>query len=232
MSEIFSGYVLNYILYGVIIGIPLLAQLLITSQYNKYKKVNNSNKLSGFEVARKILDANGLENIYIVEVQGDLTDHYDPTRKTVRLSTSIFHDSTIASASVAAHECGHAIQDKIGYVPMRIRSAIVPVVNFGSKIAWIVILIGLFTQYFKIFILGVALISLGLIFQLITLPVEFDASRRAKIELKKLGLVSTEEGSGVAKMLFAAAMTYVAGVLTSILEIVRILLMFNNNNRK
>ena len=226
-----ESYVYNYLLYGIIIVIPLIAQIILSTMYRKYKSIDSNSKLSGFEVARKILDANGLNNIYVVEVQGELTDHYDPTRKTVRLSTDIFHGNTIASTSVAAHECGHAIQDKIGYMPMRLRSLIIPIVNIGSKLAWIVIVIGLFTQYFKIFLIGIGLISLSLVFQLITLPVEFDASRRAKIELKKLGIVDNEESNGVAKMLYAAAFTYVAGVLTSILEILRLFLMFNNDRR-
>ena len=226
-----NGYVLNYILYFVIIGIPLIAQIRITSAYNKYKKVDNSNKISGFEVARKILDANGLQDVYVVETTGNLTDHYDPTRKVVKLSTDIFNGESIAAASVAAHECGHAIQDKVGYRPMRIRSMLVPFVNLTSKFSWIVIMLGLFTQYFKIFIVGIALISVGLLFQLVTLPVEFDASSRGKKELKKLNLVTDSESSGVASMLYAAAMTYVASVLTSILEILRLILMFNNDRR-
>ena len=226
-----NGYVLNYILYFVIIGIPLIAQLRITSAYNKYKKVDNSKKISGFEVARKILDANGLQDVYVVETPGNLTDHYDPTRKVVKLSTDIFKGESIAAASVAAHECGHAIQDKVGYSPMRIRSMLVPFVNLTSKFSWIVIMLGLFTQYFKIFIVGIALISVGLLFQLVTLPVEFDASTRGKKELKKLNLVTEDESSGVASMLYAAAMTYVASVLTSVLEILRLILMFNNDRR-
>ena len=226
-----NGYVLNYILYFVIIGIPLIAQLRITSAYNKYKKVDNSKKISGFEVARKILDANGLQDVYVVETPGNLTDHYDPTRKVVKLSTDIFKGESIAAASVAAHECGHAIQDKVGYSPMRIRSMLVPFVNLTSKFSWIVIMLGLFTQYFKIFIVGIALISVGLLFQLVTLPVEFDASTRGKKELKKLNLVIEDESSGVASMLYAAAMTYVASVLTSVLEILRLILMFNNDRR-
>ena len=226
-----NGYVLNYILYFVIIGIPLIAQIRITSAYNKYKKVDNSNKISGFEVARKILDANGLQDVYVVETTGNLTDHYDPTRKVVKLSTDIFNGESIAAASVAAHECGHAIQDKVGYSPMRIRSMLVPFVNLTSKFSWIVIMLGLFTQYFKIFIVGIALISVGLLFQLVTLPVEFDASTRGKKELKKLNLVTEDESSGVASMLYAAAMTYVASVLTSVLEILRLIVMFNNDRR-
>ena len=226
-----NGYVLNYILYFVIIGIPLIAQIRITSSYNKYKKVENSKKISGFEVARKILDANGLQDVYVVETPGNLTDHYDPTRKVVKLSTDIFKGESIAAASVAAHECGHAIQDKVGYSPMRIRSMLVPFVNLTSKFSWLVIMLGLFTQYFKIFVVGIALISVGLLFQLVTLPVEFDASTRGKKELKKLNLVTDDESSGVASMLYAAAMTYVASVLTSILEILRLILMFNNDRR-
>lgn len=217
----------NIILYAVIILIPLIAQIQISVNYKKYKQIDNKNKLSGFEVARKILDANGLGNIYVVETQGDLTDHYDPSRKTVRLSTDIFHGETIAAASVAAHECGHAIQDKVGYLPMKIRSILVPIVNLSSKAAWLVIIIGLFTQYFKVFLVGIGLISLSLVFQLVTLPVEFNASKRAKEELKKLNLLASDEHEGARKMLWAAAMTYVASVLTSMLEIVRLLIMFN-----
>lgn len=223
---------LNIILYIIIIGIPLIAQLRITSAYNKYKNVDNSKKISGFEVARKILDTNGLNDVYVVETPGNLTDHYDPTRKVVKLSTDIFRGESIAALSVAAHECGHAIQDKVGYTPMRIRSLLVPMVNLSSKLSWLVIMIGLFTQYFKIFAIGIGLISIGLIFQLVTLPVEFDASSRGKKELKKLNLVNGDESEGVASMLYAAAMTYVASVLTSILEILRLILMFSDDRRR
>ena len=219
----------NIILYIVIIAIPLIAQIQISSSYNKYKKVNNKKGISGFEVARKILDANGLENVYVVEVAGNLTDHYDPARKTIRLSKDIFHGETIAAASVAAHECGHAIQDKVGYIPMKIRSMLVPLVNISSKASWIIIIIGFIAESFRLFTLGIALISIGLLFQVITLPVEFNASSRAKDELKKLHILETNEGNGVSKMLWAAAMTYVASVLTSILEIIRLVLVFNRD---
>jgi Zn-dependent membrane protease YugP len=215
------------ILYLLIIGIPLLAQLRITSAYNKYKKVNNSNKLSGFEVARKILDANGLEKVYVVETSGNLTDHYDPTRKVIKLSTDVFNGETVAAAGVAAHECGHAIQDKVGYKPLRIRHMLVPIVNITSYFSWVVILIGIASQYFKVFLIGIALISIGLLFHLVTLSVEFDASNRAKKELIKLKLISDSELDGVKSVLGAAAMTYVASVLTSIMEIARLLLRYN-----
>lgn len=220
---------MNILLYVLIILIPLIAQIRISSAYNKYKKTQNSSSLSGFEVARKILDANGLEDIYVVETSGHLTDHYDPSRKVIKLSKDIFNGETIAAASVAAHECGHAIQDKDNYSFMKIRSFLVPLVNLTSSFSWIVIFIGLFTEYFKIFALGIGLISVGLVFQIITLPVEFNASKRAKEELIKLNLIGNNEDVGVEKMLGAAAMTYVASVLTSVLEIIRLILIFNDD---
>ena len=221
---------INILLYILILVIPIIAQLRVTNAYNKYKKCENSNGLSGFEVARKILDANGLEDIYVVETNGNLTDHYDPSRKVIKLSKDIFHGTTIAASSVAAHECGHAIQDKDSYTFMRIRSFLVPVVNLVSTFSWLVIVIGLFTEMFNIFIFGIGLISITLVFQLITLPVEFDASKRAKEELVKLNLIGNNESDGVKNMLGAAAMTYVASVLTSVLEILRLLVIFNNRD--
>ena len=221
---------MNILLYTLILVIPIIAQLRVTNAYNKYKKCENSNGLSGFEVARKILDANGLEDIYVVETNGNLTDHYDPSRKVIKLSKDIFHGTTIAASSVAAHECGHAIQDKDSYTFMRIRSFLVPVVNLVSTFSWLVIVIGLFTEMFNIFIFGIGLISITLVFQLITLPVEFDASKRAKEELVKLNLIGNNESDGVKNMLGAAAMTYVASVLTSVLEILRLLVIFNNRD--
>ena len=219
---------MDILLYIIILIIPVIAQIRITSAYTKFKKVENTCKLSGFEVARKILDANGLEDIYVVETNGNLTDHYDPSRKVIKLSKDIFHGESIAAASVAAHECGHAIQDKDNYTFMRIRSFLVPIVNLISGFSWVVILIGLFTEMFNIFAIGIALISITLVFQLITLPVEFDASKRANEELVKLNLIGNGEITFVKQMLSAAAMTYVASVLTSVLEIVRLILIFND----
>ena len=221
---------LNILLMILVLIIPIVAQIGIMRSYGKYKKVENSRNLSGFEVARKVLDANGLQDVYVVETPGNLTDHYDPTRKVVKLSTDIFNGTTIAAASVAAHECGHAIQDKENYTFMRIRSSLVPVVNLVSNFSWIVIMIGFLAQSLNLFTLGIALIAIGLLFQLVTLPVEFNASSRAKAELNKLNLVGADEETGVAKMLSSAAMTYVASVLTSILEIVRLILVFASNN--
>lgn len=214
---------MDTILILLIIIIPLLAQLKIQSSYNRYKRVENSKKKSGFEVAREILDKNGLEDIYIVEIKGELTDHYDPTKKVVRLSTDIFHGETIASAAVAAHECGHAIQDKESYTFLKIRSAIYPVVNVATSISYYIILLGFLMQAFQLIYLGIALTCCGLLFQVVTLPVEFDASHRALEKLQDYKIVDNSEFAGAKEVLTAAALTYVAGVLASMLQIFRLI---------
>ena len=215
---------MDTILILLIIIIPLLAQLKIQSSYNRYKRVENSKKKSGFEVAREILDKNGLEDIYIVEIKGELTDHYDPTKKVVRLSTDIFHGETIAAAAVAAHECGHAIQDKESYPFLKIRSAIYPVVNVATSISYYIILLGFLMQAFQLIYLGIALTCCGLLFQVVTLPVEFDASRRALEKLQDYKIVDNSEFAGAKEVLTAAALTYVARVLASMLQIFRLIL--------
>ena len=215
---------MDTILILLIIIIPLLAQLKIQSSYNRYKRVENNKKKSGFEVAREILDKNGLEDIYIVEIKGELTDHYDPTKKVVRLSTDIFHGETIAAAAVAAHECGHAIQDKESYTFLKIRSAIYPVVNVATSISYYIILLGFFMQAFQLIYLGIALTCCGLLFQVVTLPVEFDASRRALEKLQDYKIVDNSEFDGAKEVLTAAALTYVAGVLASMLQVFRLIL--------
>lgn len=215
---------MDTILILLIIIIPLLAQLKIQSSYNRYKRVENSKKKSGFEVAREILDKNGLEDIYIVEIKGELTDHYDPTKKVVRLSTDIFHGETIAAAAVAAHECGHAIQDKESYTFLKIRSAIYPVVNVATSISYYIILLGFLMQAFQLIYLGIALTCCGFLFQVVTLPVEFDASRRALEKLQDYKIVDNSEFAGAKEVLTAAALTYVAGVLASMLQIFRLIL--------
>lgn len=215
---------MDTILILLIIIIPLLAQLKIQSSYNRYKRVENNKKKSGFEVAREILDKNGLEDIYIVEIKGELTDHYDPTKKVVRLSTDIFHGETIAAAAVAAHECGHAIQDKESYTFLKIRSAIYPVVNVATSISYYIILLGFLMQAFRLIYLGIALTCCGLLFQVVTLPVEFDASRRALEKLQDYKIVDNSELDGAKEVLTAAALTYVAGVLASMLQIFRLIL--------
>ncbi len=222
---------MDTLLIFLIILIPLLAQIKITSSYNKYKKEKNACNLTGQEVARKILDENGLNNIHIVEINGELTDHYDSERKVIRLSADIFHGNTLAAVAVAAHECGHAIQDKENYTFLRMRSAIYPVVNAATSISYYIIFAGLLFQAFKLAYIGIALTCCGLLFQLVTLPVEFDASKRALQKLEDYHLLSSSEIDGARSVLTAAALTYVAGIIASVLQIIRLLLITRNEER-
>ena len=217
------------LIFIAILIIPVTAQILININYKKYSTIKNANNISGFEAARKILDYNGLQEIHIVETKGYLTDHYDPQRKVIRLSSAVFQTNTISAVSIAAHECGHAIQDKDGYLFMKIRSFIFPIVNFASKIAYIVLLIGFLTYITDLIWLGIILVSFGVIFQIVTLPVEFNASKRAKEELKKLNILIGEENEGAQKMLLSAALTYVAGLISSLLELLRLVLIARDN---
>lgn len=220
---------LNYLLIFISILITTISQILISISYSKYKKVLNNKDLTGFDVAKKILDSNGLSNIMILEVKGNLTDHYDPGRKVIKLSTDIYHGSSIASAAVAAHECGHAIQDKTKYIPMRIRSHLVPFVNICTKIGYLAIMIGVIFSYLLVE-LGIILLLAMLLFQLITLPVEFNASKRAMKELERLNLLDKEEKNYAKNMLIAAAFTYVASLLSTLLEILRYALIFTDRD--
>lgn len=209
--------------------ISLIAQIGVSTSYNKYKKVLNSKDLSGYEVARKILDKNGLQDIMILETKGNLSDHYDPTRKVIKLSTDIYHGSSIAGAAVAAHECGHAIQDKENYKPMRIRSKIVKTVNICTKLGYIAIAIGALFSY-QLIEIGILLLATILVFELITLPVEFNASKKALQEIDKYKLVGNEEKGKAKSMLIAAAFTYVASLITSFLQILRLVLIFSGRD--
>ncbi len=215
----------------LILVIPMIAQIYVTSSYSKYKKIELDKKIIGFEVARKILDSNGLENVHVVQTQGMLADHYDPKRKVIRLSKEVFDGETVAAASIAAHEVGHAIQDKNGYFFLRLRSIIFPVVRVATMFSYIIIFIGLLAEGFsQFFYIGIALVAIGLFFQFITLPVEFNASKKAKAELKKLDLTTEAEQIGTNQMLNAAAMTYVAGVLSSALELLRLVMIFRSRD--
>lgn len=218
-------YTLSYGLIFASIGITLLAQIFVSTSYSKYKKVQNSKGITGAEVAREILDKHGLSNVYVTATNGTLSDHYDPKRKVVRLSKDIYEGTTIAAVSVAAHEVGHAIQDKEEYAFMRFRSALVPVVNFSSTAGYFAILIGLFFGYTSFIWLGIALEIVILLFQLITLPVEFNASSRALEEIEKNNYLVRGEVKGSRKMLKAAAFTYVASVLTALIQILRLVLI-------
>lgn len=221
------------IYYGLaIIGtiVVLFAQFSINKNYKKYSEIKNTKNISGSEAARIILDRNGLNDIYVVETTGELTDHYDPTRKVIKLSRNIYNGNSIAAISVAAHEVGHAIQDKDGYTFMKIRSRLVPIVNFTTYLGYFGLVVSIFagiTGYLKI---SIIVLLASLLFQLVTLPVEFDASSRAKNQLNELGMVNSSEAVGVKKMLFAAAMTYVASFLSNILQLLRLVLLLGSRN--
>ncbi len=210
--------------------ITITAQIFVNGSYSKTRKIKNKHNLTGEEVARTILDKNGLRNVQIEEVHSTLGDHYDPATKTVRLSSDIYHNTSIASASVAAHECGHAIQDKDDYTFLRIRHALIPVVNFSSYAGYIAIVIGCIFSSINLIWVGILMEIIILLFQLVTLPVEFNASSRALKQLEKLNLLEKSEIKYSRKMLGAAAMTYVASVAAAVIEILRLLLIYNKNN--
>jgi uncharacterized protein len=221
----------SYLIYlAFIILIPIFAQLKVKRAFSKYSKVANSSGMTGEQVARKILDQNGLYHVNIEEVQGKLTDHYDPRSKTVRLSSQNFHGHSVAGAAIAAHEVGHAIQDAENYGPLKIRHSLVPVANIGSNFSWILIMIGLFTGATGMFGLGIVLMAGAVIFQLVTLPVEFNASSRAMEQIISVGAIRNNEERETKKVLDAAALTYVAAALVAVLELVRLILMYVGMN--
>ena len=217
-------------MYLLMFLIPMAAQIYISVTYGKYKKIKNSYDMTGYDVARKILDDNGLNDVYVVQTTGTLSDHYDPRRKTVRLSTDVYHGTSISSLAIAAHECGHAIQDKEGYTWFKIRSMIFPIINIGQKIAYVVMIIGLFLSYLNYVYAAIGFTFLGLLFELVTLPVEFDASKRAKSIVLSDGMISDSEKSGVDAVLNSAAFTYVAAVISSMLEMIYLLMQLNDRD--
>lgn len=213
-------------------GIVTLAQIILRITYARYKRKQTETELTGKEVAEAILKANEIEGIKIMEVSGSLTDYYDDRNKTIALSKDIYEGRSIASAAVAAHECGHAIQYKTGYKPIAFRNKMVPIVNLSNSIGYSIMIVGFAANTLGLFYLGIILFSSALIFQLITLPCEFDASRRANKELLRLNLINDSEHRGTKTMLKAAAFTYVAGLFSSILEIVRIILIFTSRRKR
>lgn len=220
--------------YGLIIIaflITLAADIYLRTRYSKYKKVRVKSGMTGADVAREILKSNGLDNVYVVETKGYLTDHYDPRAKVVRLSTDIYNGDSIASVSVAAHECGHAVQDKEGYFFLKFRSFLVPIVNFSTKFGYLAVLIGLIFGAINLAWIGIFLLVAILLFQLITLPVEFNASKRGKMFLSKLKIVDTSESGMARSMLNSAALTYVASLISTLLDLLRLVLIVMGNDR-
>ncbi len=222
---------LEIVLILLIIAIPLIAQAYVSSSFNRYTKVKNKKGITGQEVARKILDKHGLDKVYVVETQGTLTDHYDPRRKVVRLSHDVYEGTSVSALAVAAHECGHAIQDKEGYAYMRFRSLIYPPVRIATSVSYWIILLGFLFEMLDLIYLGIALTCFGLLFQIVTLPVEFNASSRAKKEVMALSIADQSEVQGVSKVLTSAALTYVAGVLASALQVLRLIIIASNDRR-
>lgn len=218
------------IIFLLMLIIPIYASIKVNLSYKKYVKIDNEKKLTGFDVARRILDENNLGEIYVVETKGTMSDHYDPRRKTVRLSTDVYHGTSISSLAIAAHECGHAIQDKEGYTWFKIRSMIFPIINIGQKIAYVVMIIGLFLSYMNYVYAAIGFTFLGLLFELVTLPVEFDASKRAKSIVLSDGMISDNEKTGVDAVLNSTAFTYVAAVISSMLEMLYLLMQLNDRD--
>lgn len=218
-----------YLVPGILLA--LYAQAKISSAYEKYGSINSKINISGAQAARKILDASGLYDVEIKMIGGRLTDNYNPSNKVLSLSKDVYENTSIASISIAAHEVGHAIQDKIDYKPLRFRESIVPMANLGSNLSVWFIIIGCFLSYFLTQI-GVALFFFAVLFQIVTLPVEFDASRRAKLAIEDAGFLDQEEMKGTKEVLSAAALTYVGATLTAIGQFLRLLALTNGGRRR
>lgn len=224
----------TYIL--VVIGavICMIASARVKGTFNKYSQLRSMSGMNGAQVAQRVLQAAGIYDVQVRHVSGSLTDHYDPRTKTVNLSDPVYNATSVAALGVAAHECGHAIQHAKSYAPLSIRSALVPIANFGSMLAWPVILIGLLFNTRSsglIIYIGILLFSAAVLFQLVTLPVEFDASRRALVMLRTQGILADDELKYTRRVLKSAALTYVASAAAAILQLLRIILITNGRRR-
>lgn len=211
--------------------LALWAQGAVKSAYAKYSRVPSRNGLPAAEAVRRMLKASGNYRVQVLPGQGTLTDHYDPRNQTLKLSEGVYNSSSVAALGIAAHEAGHAMQDKEGYALLGLRSAIVPAVNIGSKLSFPIFIVGLIMSFRPLTLIGIALFALTVLFTLITLPVEFDASRRAVAMLNASGLIAKDEEKGVRKVLNAAAMTYVAAAVGAILQLLRLILISRSRSR-
>ena len=224
----------TYILVLIGVLICLAASARVRQVFAKYSRVQSRMRMTGKEAAEEILRRNGIYDVQVIHIPGNLTDHYNPGNKTLGLSDTVYQSSSVAAVGVAAHECGHAVQHAIGYAPLSIRGALVPVANFGSAVAWPLILIGLLINgetSLLLINLGILLFSAAVLFQLVTLPVEFNASRRAVKALGASGMLYPDEVASVKKVLGAAALTYVAGAASAILQLLRLLIMTGGRRR-
>ncbi len=225
----YSAFLANNLYFILLIPVMLLslwAQFKVSSSFRRFSEVMNSRRMTGYQAARLVLQAYGVSDVGISRCAGSLTDHYDPRDNTIYLSEPVYNEATVAAIGVAAHEAGHAVQYAEGYQPIRVRNAIIPMTKIGSQFSFILLLIGILLYSQRLFLLGIILFSFTTLFQLITLPVEFNASARAVETLSGSGLLQEEELAGVRKVLSAAALTYVASLLMSVLQLFRYLLIF------
>lgn len=216
----------TYILVIVGLVITALASMHVRSTFNKYSKIGNMSNLTGAQAAERILRAAGIYDVAICQVSGNLSDNYNPRKKTLNLSENVYNSTSVAAIGVAAHECGHAIQHQTGYGPLKVRSAIVPVAQFGSGASWFFIVLGIFMSAQPLIYAGIILFSFAVLFQLVTLPVEFNASKRALQRVEAQGIIYGDEVKQTRKVLTAAALTYVAGAVSVILQLLRLIILF------
>ena len=226
-----------YDYYYIVLVVPMIilafwAQWNVQHTFKKYSKVLSYRGMTGHDAARRILDANGLHNVAIIRVAGDLTDHYDPRSNTVNLSQSVYDSQSVAAIGVAAHEVGHAVQHAVGYVPIKIRMAIIPVTQFASTMSMPLVLLGLVLSFPALALIGCAFFGMATVFQLVTLPVEFNASRRALNTLDTNGILNGKELEGSKNVLSAAAMTYVAALAVSLAQLLRLLLIVGGGRNR
>ena len=242
----YNGYYYGFDMTYLVLVVPalliaLIAQIQVKSAFSRYARVRCTSGLTGAQAVQRILQANGITDVRIEHISGKLTDHFDPQAKVIRLSDEVYGVASIAAVGVAAHEVGHACQHAEDYVPLRIRSAIIPMTRIGSMLAMPVFILGLLFAQLSLYgnmvgdvfmMLGILLFSLSTLFQLVTLPVEFNASHRAIVKVEEYGLLGSEEVSGGKKVLTAAALTYVAGAASSALQLLRLILLYGGNRRR
>ena len=231
----YYGYYFDptYILIIIAAIISLIAQWRVNSAFSKYSRVASMSGMTGAQAARMILQSNGINDVSVQRISGKLTDHYNPSTKVLNLSESVYGSTSVAAIGVAAHECGHAIQHARGYFPLSLRTALVPVANIGSQLSWVFIIVGTILSFNQTLItIGIIMFSAAVLFQLVTLPVEFNASARALEQLESNGILYRDEVSQTRKVLSAAALTYVAAAATAILQLLRLIILFGGRGRR
>lgn len=231
----YYGYYFDptYILIIIAAIISLIAQWRVNSAFSKYSRVASMSGMTGAQAARMILQSNGINDVSVQRISGKLTDHYNPSTKVLNLSESVYGSTSVAAIGVAAHECGHAIQHARGYFPLSLRTALVPVANIGSQLSWVFIIVGAILSFNQTLItIGIIMFSAAVLFQLVTLPVEFNASARALEQLESNGILYRDEVSQTRKVLSAAALTYVAAAATAILQLLRLIILFGRRGRR